>query len=97
CFDSVSINGELRLVPFIKRVWPIDSMALDDFFELPSLAEKIERHMVRNEDWTVSDLFGELGAWTCSRKRFASLIEAALHPLARRGQEQVQLAERLNV
>jgi len=97
CFDSVSINGELSLVPFIKRVWPIDNMTMDDFFGLPNLAEKIERHMVRNEDWTVSDLFGELGAWTCSRKRFASLIEAALHPLARRGQEQVQLAERLNV
>jgi len=95
CFDDIPISGDIELIPFIQRIWPIDSMMLFDYFG-PSLTEKIERHMLRNDDWSAEDLFRELGSWTWSRKRFASLIEAALHPLVRRGAQQQQLADRLN-
>jgi very-short-patch-repair endonuclease len=97
CFDNVSISGEINLLVFLKRVWPIDNMMFGGDIFGPTLTEKIERHMIRNEDWSLGDLFEKLGAWSCSRKRFAGLIEAALHPLARSGVEQKQLAERLNV
>jgi hypothetical protein len=82
CFDHVSLSGDVDLIRFVKRLWPIESMTVGDDFFGPSLAKKIERQMVHNDDWTISDLFEEIGAWTCSRKRFANLIEAALHPLA---------------
>jgi very-short-patch-repair endonuclease len=52
--------------------------------------------MVRNDDWSVEDLFRELGAFRCSRKRFVLTIEAALDPRARRGEEQEVLRERIN-
>ena len=51
--------------------------------------------MIRNDDWSVEDLFRELGAFTCSRKRFILTIEAALHPSTRRGEEQERLSEQI--
>jgi very-short-patch-repair endonuclease len=53
--------------------------------------------MIRNPgDWSVEVLFDRLGAFTCSRDRFARILEATLHPLARRGHSQTRLAEQLN-
>ncbi|RWM06849.1 MAG: hypothetical protein EOR72_31105 [Mesorhizobium sp.] len=53
--------------------------------------------MVRNlGDWSVAFLFEQIGALTCSRDRFARLIEAALHPLGRRGPDQVDLVTTIN-
>jgi hypothetical protein len=45
---------------------------------------------------SVEDLFRELGALRCSRKRFVLTIEAALHPRARRGEEREQLRSRID-
>jgi|SRR5882672_10172415 len=47
-------------------------------------------------DWTVEYLFEKIGAFSCSRDRFSRVIEAALHPLGRRGPAQATLAEHLN-
>jgi very-short-patch-repair endonuclease len=61
------------------------------------LVREIEQHVIRNSDWSVQDIFERVGALTCSRYRFATLIEAALHPLSRRGPEQAELAEAVNL
>jgi AbiJ N-terminal domain 3 len=54
--------------------------------------------MIRNPgDWSVEFLFGQIGALTCSRDRFNRLIEAALHPLGRRGRSQAAIVDELNV
>jgi hypothetical protein len=54
--------------------------------------------MIRNPgDWDVEYLFQQVGALTCSRDRFNRLLEAALHPLGRRGTAQTTLVENLNV
>jgi AbiJ N-terminal domain 3 len=47
-------------------------------------------------DWTVEHLFGEIGAFDCSRARFAAMIEDAVHPLARSGDEQLRIVAALN-
>ena len=60
-------------------------------------AREIEQHMILNPgDWSVEHLFEQIGALSCSRDRFARLIEAALHPLGRRGPKQAALAEEIN-
>jgi hypothetical protein len=62
-----------------------------------SLRDQIEQHMDRNPgDWSVKFLFGEIGAFDCSRARFAALLEAAVHPLARSGEDQLQTVAALN-
>lgn len=62
-----------------------------------SLCDQIEQHMDRNPgDWSVEFLFGKIGAFDCSRARFAALLEAAVHPLARSGEDQLQTVAALN-
>jgi very-short-patch-repair endonuclease len=95
CFDPPSLSGELGLLDLLRRIWPVDAMG--DWFRLRrSLADAIHQYMVRNDDWSTEDLFEELGALSCSRKRFFRLLEAVMHPLARRGPEQEELRDRLN-
>jgi very-short-patch-repair endonuclease len=49
---------------------------LDFFSQSPrNLKWKIEQWVIRNDDWTVDDLFENLGAYTCSDKRFLLLLE----------------------
>ena len=95
CFDPPSLSGELGLLDLLRRIWPVDAMG--DWFRLRrSLSDAIHQYMVRNDDWSTEDLFEELGALSCSRKRFFRLLEAVMHPLARRGPEQEELRNRLN-
>jgi hypothetical protein len=62
-----------------------------------SLRDQIERHMDRNPgDWSVEFLFGEIGAFDCSRARFAALLEETVHPLSRSGDEQIRIVAELN-
>lgn len=62
-----------------------------------SLRDQINRHMVLNPgDWSVEHLFGEIGAFDCSRARFAALLQDAVHPLARSGDEQLRTVTALN-
>jgi hypothetical protein len=90
------LAGERAIDEVLRPLWPIDNMG-DVFFSSRSLAQQIVQHMIINPtDWDAEYLFGELGAFTCSRSRFARLIEAVMHPLARRGPEVQRLASGLN-
>lgn len=92
------LSGDRPLIEMIERHFVIGS-PFDAF--LPSsastLRDKIIRHMVHHEtDWTVEFLFEQIGALQCSRARFGALIGDAVHPLARRGDDQVAMVESLN-
>src|SRR5690606_4436181 len=59
--------------------------------------DQIAQHMDRNPgDWSVEYLFGEIRAFDCSRARFGALLEEAVHPLSRSGEEQLQTVAALN-
>jgi len=90
------LAGERAIDDVLRPLWPIDSMG-DVFFSSRPLAQQIVQHMILNPtDWDAEYLFGELGAFTCSRSRFARLLEAVMHPLARRGPEAQRLGSELN-
>ncbi len=93
------LSGERPLVPMLKGWFPLGGVDFSAIFggvDTTSLSAQIERHMVRNDDWSVEYLFDQIGAYHCSRARFAALIGAAVHPLARRGPEQIALAKQLS-
>ncbi len=91
CFGD-DLSGERGLLELVKKYFPIDSM-VTDFMSDTTLEGLIDRHMLRNPgDWSVEELFANLGAYRCSRARFVQLIQDALHPLARRGNAQGTLA-----
>lgn len=90
------LSGEQNVVDLVTRLFPLDD-PFDLFVSSRSLADEIAQHMIRNPgDWSVEFLFEQIGALTCSRDRFGRLLEAALHPLGRRGQEQADLVAQLN-
>ncbi|MDI4655043.1 hypothetical protein [Xanthobacter autotrophicus] len=96
CFGD-DLCGEQDVVEIVRKLFPIDTMGAE-LFSSRSLAHDIEQHMIRNQgDWSVEFLFDQIGALTCSRDRFNRLIEAALHPLGRRGPGQVALVDELNM
>ncbi len=91
------LAGELGHVSLAEKFFdlssPFEMFAPSD----RSLRARIERHMDLNPgDWSVEQLFGEIGAFDCSRARFAAMIEEAVHPLARSGEEQQRVVAALN-
>ena len=90
------LAGSSNLLDLLRRFFRLTT-PLDEFLGGNSLDREIEQHMIRNQgDWTVEYLLERVGALWCSRDRFAGLIEAALHPLARRGAEQADLAAHIS-
>ncbi|RKE79925.1 hypothetical protein [Rhizobium sp. AG855] len=92
------LAGERGTVEIVGRYFPLSS-PIDDFLGSSgrSLRDQIARHMDQNPgDWTVEHLFFEIGAFDCSRARFAALLEEAVHPLSRSGDEQLQTIAALN-
>ena len=92
------LAGERGTVEVVERYFPLSS-PLEDFLggNSRSLRDQIARHMDHNPgDWSVENLFSEIGAFDCSRARFGALLEEAVHPLSRSGDEQLQTVAALN-
>jgi len=92
------LAGERGTVEMVERYFPLSS-PLEDFLGSGgrSLRDQVAQHMDRNPgDWSVEYLFGEIGAFDCSRARFGALLEEAVHPLSRLGEEQSQTVGALN-
>ena len=92
------LAGERSTVEMVGHYFPLSS-PLEDFLggSGRSLRDQIAQHMERNPgDWSVEHLFGEIGAFDCSIARFGALLEEAIHPLSRSGEEQLQTVVALN-
>lgn len=92
------LSGERGTVETVERYFPLSS-PIEDFLGSRgrSLRDQIARHMDHNPgDWSVEDLFGKIGAFECSRARFGALLEEAVHPLSRSGEDQLQMVAALN-
>lgn len=92
------LAGERSAVEVVEGYFPLSS-SLDDFLGSrgKSLRDQITRHMDHNPgDWSVEQLFGEIGAFDCSRARFGALLEQTVHPLSRSGDDQAKTVVALN-
>ncbi len=92
------LAGERNTVEMVERLFVLTT-PLEGIFGSGgrSLRDQIGQHMDRNPgDWTVDFLFGQIGAFDCSRARFAALLEEAVHPLARSGEAQLTTVAALN-
>lgn len=96
--SSDDLAGERSTVEVIEVYFPLSS-PFEAFFgsKGPSLRDQIIRHMDQHPgDWSVEGLFGKIGAFDCSRARFGALLEQAVHPLSRSGDEQAKTVAALN-
>jgi hypothetical protein len=93
-----NLAGERATVEMVESLFVLsDPFALMFGTGGRSLRDQIAQHMDRNPgDWSVECLFGEIGAFDCSIARFGRLLEEAVHPLSRSGEEQLQAVAALN-
>lgn len=92
------LAGERSTVEVVEGYFPL-ATPFEGFFGSrgQSLRDQVARHMDHNPgDWSVEQLFGEIGAFECSRARFGALLEQAVHPLSRSGDEQTKTVAALN-
>ena len=90
--------GERSTAEVIEDYFPLAS-PFEGFFGSSgqSLRDRITRHMDDNfGDWSVEQLFGEIGAFDCSKARFGALLEQTVHPLSRSGEAQTKTVAALN-
>ncbi len=68
----------------LSKLFVLDPDGVSMWNERDSLHWRIRQHAIRNpEDWSVDQLFQEIGAFTCSSERFRRLVEALAGPEAR--------------
>lgn len=92
------LAGERTTVELVEVYFPLSS-PFEGIFGSggQSLRDQVSRHMDQNPgDWSVEQLFGEIGAFDCSRARFGALLEQVVHPLSRSGDEQSKTVAALN-
>jgi hypothetical protein len=85
--------GLLQLLESVFGKDVIEGHPFDSLMTRKTLADQIAQHYLNNPDWTTEQLLTECGALTCSQTQFFDLLTKILHPLARRGKEQEELAK----
>jgi hypothetical protein len=95
-----NLSGESNLLELLGSAFGEKLLGGDPLVFLKSgktLADLITRHYLDNQDWTTEQLLIECGALTCSQTQFFELLTKILHPQARRGKEQEELAEKISL
>lgn len=78
---SGTFHGRLDLISFLKRIWPLGSMASTDH-RFKDAEGDIWQHMVNNNDLDESELlYSRLGITDIPDERFAKFLETCVHPL----------------
>ena len=85
-----SIEGRADLISFLRRAWNLRELPSEDG-RFENAERDIWQHMVNNSDWTTEYLYVErLSILDCPDAQFIRFLEAVLHPLVRRSEEEQQ-------
>ena len=96
--NGVNLSGDDDLLEFLRRFWPIDTLAwtYSDNSDSHPFVEYVVQHVIANDDVTNEKLLEQLGARTCSQSLLFRFLEAVVHPEIRQADEQSKLVEELN-
>ncbi|HEV8004198.1 MAG TPA: hypothetical protein VGP63_30315 [Planctomycetaceae bacterium] len=98
CFDELSpVQGKLGIVEFTEKLWPIRTMAGGGYnHRCPTAYDEICQHMIKNDDYSFSDLIDVLGLREMSNRKLVELLELSVNPLVRVDAEQQQFVAAFN-
>lgn len=89
------LAGKHDLLEMIRKHWHVDQIGSDiHIFE--TLADDIDRHAIRNDDWENSDILRRAGFLTSSQAKLFRFLEDVVHPIRRDHSEQAQIVAKLN-
>jgi hypothetical protein len=94
--DEFSLAGKRDLLDLLRKHWPaIDNApSIHEIFD--RLTDDIERHVLRNYDWSNAELLDRVGFLTCSQARLFEFLEDVIHPVRRDSAEQERIVAKLN-
>jgi hypothetical protein len=93
--NAWSLAGENDLLEMLRKYWPIDRLnSAHEAFA--SIADDIDRHAVRNQDWDNAEVLEKVGFLNCSQALLFQLIEDVVHPIRRSQVDQEQIVGTLN-
>jgi AbiJ-like protein/abortive infection Abi-like protein len=93
--DEFSLVGKRDLLELLRKHWPIDrTTSIYDPFE--TLADDIDRHVLRNDDWSNSELLERVGFLNCSQAKLFEFLEDVVHPIRRDSGDQDRIVAKLN-
>jgi hypothetical protein len=95
-FEGRPLAREIEDMELIRGLWPIASLRAPHPSDEASLEDYLHRHTIRNDDLTQRDVLETLGLLTCSRAQLFKFLAAVTAPDAFSGNEQVELAEKID-
>ncbi len=91
------IGGKLGILGFMESLWPLKNMPTRDCdYRCPTAYDDVFQHMVRNDDYSFSQMLEHLDLAGMSNKKLVELLEQAVHPLVRVDGEQQEFVEAFN-
>lgn len=93
--DEFSLGGKRDLLELLRKHWPIDATP-SVYAPFENLADDIERHVLRNDDWSNSELLERVGYLTGSQAKLFEFLEDMVHPIRRDPEEQKRIIAMLN-
>ncbi len=94
--DAYSLSGKLALLELLEKYWPGLHQKPSTYKFEGSLADDIDRHAVRNNDWSNAEILENVGFLTCSQAKLLEFLEDVLQPVRRSQDEQEALAAAIN-
>lgn len=89
------LAGKHDLLEMLRSYWPIDQVASSQHVS-GSLASGIDRHVLRNDDWSNAEILERAGFSSCSQAMLFRFLEDLVDPKRRDAAEQEQIIAALN-
>ena len=93
--DEFSLAGKRDLLELLRKHWTIDSIS-SVYEPFGTLADDIDRHVLRNDDWRNSEILERVGFLNCSQAKLFEFLEDVLHPVRRDAEDQDRVVTKLN-
>jgi AbiJ N-terminal domain 3/Abortive infection C-terminus len=94
--DDCSLNGKRDLLELLRKHWPAIDREPSYRNSMDTLADDIERHAVRNLDWSNTEILERAGFLICSQSRLLAFLKDVLQPARRDDADQQRIVGRLN-
>jgi len=94
--DLGDLAGGMYVSDFLGRIFPLSQMPFDGGVFGATLADGVQQHMERNDDWSCKDFFAFANAMKLSERRFRLILEQTVHPEVRTGEDQIRFVEAIN-
>jgi hypothetical protein len=89
------LSGEQTLLEMLRKYWPINQIP-SQLRVFETLADDIDQHVLRNDDWDNAEILEQAGFFTCSQAMLFKFLEDIVDPVRRAQDEQEQIVAALN-